>query len=288
MTSAHEERAALFALLRTPGVSWPDAARRVRELGSALRYADEAGVTAADLFDDPWVAAVGKAEADLLDWSDRGLEVTTVLDDEYPARLSDVKQMPPFYFRRGQLDERDATGVAVIGSRRATSNSLRVANELAHDLAAAGVVVISGLAAGIDTAAHTGALEVGGRTVAVIGTGITKYYPAENRPLQERIAEEGLVLSQFWPESPPSKISFPLRNELMAGWCWASCVIQADEKSGARLQARVAIAQRRRLFFHRTMESETWALKYVAEGKARFIDSAADITGERDGDAQHA
>jgi DNA processing protein len=238
------------------------------------------------MFDDPWALAVERAEADLLNWSDAGLTVVTVLDDDYPARLSDVKQMPPFFFHRGHFDPYDASGVAVIGSRRASADSLRVAQELARDLTAAGTVVVSGLAGGVDTAAHKGALESGGRTVAVIGTGITKYYPAENRQLQQRISKEGLVLSQFWPDAPPSKISFPLRNEFMAGWCWASCVIQADEKSGARLQARVAIAQGRRLFFYRTMESEIWAVKYVAEGKARFIDSAADITGERVGDTE--
>ena len=286
MTSSHDERVALVALLRSGKVSWPDAARRVRASGSAIAVAEDTGLSADVMFGDTWEDACRSAEAELLHWSDSDLQFVTVLDKDYPARLDAVKQMPPFFFYRGLFAERDAAGVAVIGSRRATPASLAVARRLARDLAEAGTVVVSGLAGGVDTAAHGGALEAGGRTVAIIGTGITKYYPAENRQLQERIAKEGLVLSQFWPEAAPSKVSFPLRNELMSGWSWGSCVIQADERSGARLQARVAVAQGRRLFFYRTMESEAWALKYVAEGKARFIDSAEDITGERLGEAE--
>lgn len=281
MSSQHDERVALCAILQTSKGGWPAVARRVSALGSAATYAAEEGISTPDLFEDTWSAALGDAEAALLSWSDAGLHCVTVLDEDYPARLSDVKQMPPFFFYRGQFDPRDAEGIAVIGSRRASSASLDAAHRIATELADAGTVVVSGLAAGIDTAAHSGALERGGRTVAVIGTGIAKSYPAENRALQEQIASEGLVVSQFWPDSPPTKVSFPLRNELMAGWSWASCVVQADERSGARLQARVAVAQGRRLFFYRTMETEPWARKYVDEGQAMFIGSAFEILEAR-------
>lgn len=277
--SRFEQRAALVAILRSGEMSWPKVALEVRSEGSATRVAEAAGLTAADFFDDKWGQSLEEAEAAIQQWSDSDLSLVTVLDDEFPDRLSDIKQMPPFFFYRGTFDERDARGVAVIGSRRASSESLRAAHELSGALAEAGTVVVSGLAAGVDTAAHTGALEARGRTVSVIGTGITSYYPAENRALQDRIANEGLVISQFWPDAPPSKISFPLRNELMSGWCGASCVIQADERSGARIQARVAVAQGRRLFFYKTMASEAWARSLVDSGKASFVTAVDDILG---------
>ncbi len=105
----------------------------------------------------------------------------------------------------------------------------------------AGITVISGLAAGIDTAAHVAALDAGGRTVAVLGTGINRVYPAANRELQERIACEGLVLSQFWPDAAATKKSFPLRNATMSGYGRVTIVGEAGETSGARIQARVCV-----------------------------------------------
>jgi DNA processing protein len=278
-----DERSAILAMIGRKALSWPVLARRVVAEGSALTVAEQEGLTAATLFDDGWSQDLAQAQQALEEWDGMGLRFLTVLDPEYPARLADVKQMPPFFFAQGSFDDRDARGVAVIGSRRASAASLVAASGIAEDLAEADVVVVSGLAAGIDTAAHRACLKAGGRTVAVIGTGITRSYPAENRDLQTQIAQTGLVVSQFLPDAPPSKISFPLRNELMSGWCWASCVVQADERSGARLQARVAIAQGRRLFFYRTMEIEAWARDYVAQGHAQFIDSALDILGERHG-----
>jgi DNA processing protein len=286
MSSRFEERAALVALLRSSAMSWPKVAREVRSAGSAKRVAEAAGLTAADFFEDKWGQALEEAEAHLQQWSDSDLCLVTVLDDEFPDRLSDIKQMPSFFFYRGAFDDLDARGIAVIGSRRASSESIRAARELSGALAEAGTVVVSGLAAGVDTAAHTGALDAHGRTVAVIGTGITSCYPAANRTLQDRIANEGLVISQFWPNASPSKISFPLRNELMSGWCGASCVIQADEHSGARLQARVAAGQGRRLFFYKTMASEEWARSLVESGKASFVTTADDILGEMEDGAQ--
>lgn len=276
----NEERVALLALLRRKALPWPELARRTFQTRSAFAVAEQEGLTSATLFDDQWSQDLDAATRALQEWTRDGLRFVSVLDAEYPGRLADVKQMPPFFFAQGSFDLRDESGVAVIGSRRASDESLAAAGRIAQDLSHAGVVVVSGLAAGIDAAAHTAALSAGGRTVAVIGTGINKSYPAANRALQSRISSEGLVLSQFWPDSPPTKISFPLRNELMAGWCWASCVIQADSRSGARLQARLAIAQGRRLYLYRTMQAEDWARGYVDQGQACFVDSADDILGE--------
>ncbi len=276
-----EERATLVALLRAGNLSWPKVARRIRDRGSAIAVAEEEGLTAATLFDDSWGSQLDQAFEALDEWSRSGYRFVTVMDEAYPDRLDAVAQLPPFIFTLGEWSEADAEGVAVIGSRQATDETVAATDRLAVDLAEAGVVVVSGLAAGVDTAAHTAALRHKWRTVAVIGTGISRVFPRENVPLQESIAESGLVVSQFWPDAAPSKISFPLRNELMAGWCWASCVMQAHERSGARLQARVALAQGRKLFFHRSMATEPWARTYVDDGRASFIETADDILGEK-------
>jgi DNA processing protein len=122
------------------------------------------------------------------------------------------------------------------------------------------MTVASGLARGIDTAAHHAALDAGGRTVAVIGTGISRAYPAENRALQEEIAARGLVLSQFWPDASPSKQSFPMRNVTMSGYGLATVVVEAGEQSGARIQARVAVEHGRQVILtDQVVARNAWA-----------------------------
>jgi len=135
--------------------------------------------------------------------------------------------------------------MSVVGSRDASPRGLSVARSIAAGLVDHGITVIAGLAKGIDSAAHVAAMEAGGRTVAVLGTGINHCYPAENRALQNRIAAEGLVLSQFWPNAPPTKHTFPMRNTVMSGYGCATIVVEAGEHSGARIQARRAVAHGR-------------------------------------------
>lgn len=125
--------------------------------------------------------------------------------------------------------------------RKASDRGLAIAAGVAHELVARGVTVAAGLALGIDTAAHSAALADGGRTVAVIGTGINKVYPAKNRDLHEEIASHGLLLSQFWPDAPPQKQNFLMRNATMSGYGLATVVVEAGEHSGARAQARIAV-----------------------------------------------
>jgi len=131
--------------------------------------------------------------------------------------------------------------VAVVGSRKASEEGLRIASNLARELVGRNVTVVSGLAVGIDAAAHRAALGAGGRTVAVIATGINKTYPAANRELHRAIASRGLLLSQFWPDAPPQKHTFLMRNATMSGYGIATVVVEAGEHSGARAQAGMAI-----------------------------------------------
>jgi DNA processing protein len=139
--------------------------------------------------------------------------------------------------------------------------------------------VISGLAAGIDTAAHTAALAERGRTVAVIGTGLARSYPPQNERLQREIAERGAVVSQFWPDSPPSRRSFPMRNAVMSGIALATVVVEASHTSGSRLQARLALAQGRPVFLlEELVEHEAWAREYANRPGTHVVGSAAEIT----------
>jgi len=161
-------------------------------------------------------------------------------DAEYPALLAAVPDAPAELHVRGGLEAADALAVAIVGSRHATPYGEEVAERLAADLAARGVTVVSGLARGIDTAAHRGALRVGGRTLAVLGSGLDVIYPRENRALAAAIALSGAVVSQFPPSTPPLAYHFPLRNRVLAGLALAVVVVEAAERSGALITAALA------------------------------------------------
>jgi DNA processing protein len=188
--------------------------------------------------------ALAQARRDIAQWDADQLGFLTFLDNDYPAQLRDIHDFPPVLFHRGTLVPGE-TGMSVVGSRAASKRGLDMASAIATSLVKRDITVLAGLAKGIDTAAHLAALEAGGRTVAVIGTGIRKYYPAENRSLQDRIVAVGLVLSQFWPDAPPTKHTFPMRNAVMSGYGRATIVVEAGEHSGARIQARRAVAHGR-------------------------------------------
>lgn len=198
-----------------------------------------------------------------------GARLVTVLDDDYPANLRVIWNLPPFLFYRGALERDDARSVAVVGTRKASPEGLQRARQLARDLAADGVTVLSGMALGIDGAAHETALEVGGRTIAVLGTGIVNTYPKQHADLAERIAESGALVSQFWPSQPPTKYTFPRRNVVTSGMSQGTVVIEASSTSGAKMQARLAAEHGKQVFLLRTLvTSQPWAQKYVEQGKA--------------------
>ena len=160
-------------------------------------------------------------------------------DDGYPLHLRSVPDPPPLHVR-GALLREDALAVAIVGSRRASPYGLGVAETLARDLAARGVTIVSGLARGIDTAAHRGALAAGGRTLAVLGCGLDRAYPPENRALAAEIAARGALLSQFPPGTPPLARHFPARTRIIAGLTLGTVVVEAAESSGALITAGLA------------------------------------------------
>ena len=160
-------------------------------------------------------------------------------DPRYPALLASISS-PPELDVRGTLEPGDALAIAIVGSRQATVYGVEVAETLAADLAARGVTIVSGLARGIDTAAHRGALAAGGRTLAVLGHGIAHVYPPENRGLAEAIVEHGALLSQFPPTIGPLAYHFPARNRTLAGLALGVVVVEAAERSGALITAGLA------------------------------------------------
>jgi DNA processing protein len=174
--------------------------------------------------------------------SERGVAVRSLArgDAEYPVLLRDVPAAPETLHVRGGLVDTDALAVAIVGSRRATAYGLDVAESLAADLAARGVTIVSGLARGIDAAAHRGALRVGGRTIAVLGSGVDVIYPPENRRLAAQIVEAGALISQFAPGTPPLPHNFPTRNQVIAAMALAVVVVEAAERSGSLITARLA------------------------------------------------
>lgn len=166
-------------------------------------------------------------------------------DSRYPAWLRMVPDPPPVLWVRGDLVVFEQPSVAIVGSRGASPYARTVARSLAAGLAEAGVVVTSGMARGVDGAAHTGCLDAGGRTIAVLGTGVDVVYPKEHAALAERIANSGVLVSELEPGAPPLAGHFPRRNRIISGLSRAIVVVEASEKSGSLITARLALEQGR-------------------------------------------
>jgi DNA processing protein len=177
-----------------------------------------------------------------------GVRLLTRNDPDYPALLKEIHDPPPALYVRGALAPEDGRAVAIVGSRRAGEYGRRIADRFARDLAAAGITVVSGLARGTDTAAHRGALQAGGRTLACLGCGVDVAYPYENRELAEAIARSGALLSEYPMNAPPDAWHFPSRNRVISGLCLGVVVIEAPPGSGALITADCAVDQNREVF----------------------------------------
>lgn len=228
---------------------------------------------------DDWSAAVDKVDAEMEAAEKAGARLVTVVDDDYPSNLRLIFNLPPFLFMRGEVRRSDARSMAVVGTRSASEKGRRQAVYMARRLAETDVTVVSGLAAGIDTVAHQSAIVNGGRTIAVIGTGIAaKCYPPENADLAEEIVEHGAVVSQFWPTSGPARWTFPRRNVVTSGISQGTVVIEASSTSGAKMQARLALEHGKQVFVIRQLVTDQkWARDYVAKRGAIEIGEPDDV-----------
>lgn len=193
-------------------------------------------------------AARDLAARDLRNGDAHGIVPLALGDDRYPPLLSAIPDPPPIVWTMGDVAHLSKPGIALVGSRAATPHGLEMTRRLAQDLAAAGFVITSGLARGIDSIAHSSALSAGGSTIAVLGCGLDRIYPAEHAGLARSIRDAGALVSEFPPRCPPLPHHFPLRNRIISGLSHAVVVVEAPEKSGALITAMAAVEQGREVF----------------------------------------
>jgi DNA processing protein len=224
----------------------------------------------------------GKAlQAALAKTATHGITVLTFIDEDYPALLREIPDPPAVLYLRGALTEADQRALAIVGTRRATSYGRDATLLFARGLAQAGVTIVSGLAQGIDAAAHTAALDHGGRTIAVLGTGADQVYPREHARLAQRIVDSGALISEFPVGTPPEPFNFPRRNRIISGISLGVLVVEAPEKSGALITATTAAEQGRDVFavpgniFSRSASGTN---RLIQDG-AQLVTDAGDILG---------
>ncbi len=254
------ERIAALTIQRIPGIG-PTYAKRLIEVAGRFtrivsegqRLAKAAGVPEAYLarIDLHRKEAEAAAVRDL-DRAERlGLRVMVLTDPDYPARLLEISDPPTALYIYGEMGPADGVSIGVVGTRKASVSGLKWAQDIGTELARMGVEIVSGLAMGIDAAAHTGALAVeGGRTVAVLGTGVDVCYPASNRSIYDRIRSEGrgALVSEYPPGTEPAAHHFPVRNRIVSGLTMGVVVVEAPERSGALITAHMALEQGREVF----------------------------------------
>lgn len=267
------ETAALIALLRSGRRSWSGYASAVAEEGAARPLLDaEQGLLAE--------SALAEAMDELVAWERRNLKVISLLDAAYPSALRGIDDAPPLLFVAGEMLDADRRSVAVVGTRQPTARGRQLARATTQRLVEAGFPVVSGLAAGIDTVAHETALRSGGWTIAAIGTGLDHCYPRDNGELQRQIASRGAVVSRFWPETRPSRRTFPLRNGLIAGLTQAAVIVEASAMSGTRILARCALGAGRLVLLHEALLEQAWATDLTERPGVEIFTAPSEV-GER-------
>lgn len=272
-----------MAILVGAGVSYGRREAALRAAGSALAILAEPGLYAAQL-QEKGLALLRHALADearlLGGLAKKKMALVLREDAQYPPLLRQIAHPPHLLYVYGETDLTDRFPVAVVGTRRASAYGLTHTREIAAELAQTGVCVVSGLARGIDAAAHTGALDGGGRTVAVLGSALDKPYPQENEPLMRRILESGgSVVSEYAPGTPPSRYSFLQRNRIIAGMCLGTLVTEGPRRSGALNTATRTLENGREVFaLPGNVDSPGAQLPnmLISEG-ARLVTGAADI-----------
>ncbi|HUA86600.1 MAG TPA: DNA-processing protein DprA [Bryobacteraceae bacterium] len=212
-----------------------------------------------------------------------GAQLISLIDPRYPPRLLDIFDAPPTLFVRGRVELLQTVIIGVVGTRRPTAYGTTVAARLAKDLASsAGLTVASGMARGIDTAAHRAALEAGGNTIAVFGCGVDQIYPAENRKLSLEIAEKGLTVSEFPMGTPAYPQNFPVRNRIISGMSAGVVVVEGGEYSGSSITARLATEQNREVFAvpGNITSKMSWGPNLLIKQGAKLVQEWNDVVTE--------
>jgi DNA processing protein len=223
-----------------------------------------------------------KIDRELDDLEKNQVKVLTFRDPGYPSLLAQIHDPPPFLYYRGELSESTLQILAVVGSRMASTYGIRMTERLAWSLVKNGLVVVSGMARGIDTAAHYGSLMAGGKTIAVLGSGLNVVYPPENQKLFDQIVEQGLVFSEFPLGTLPERQNFPVRNRIISGMALGVVIVEATLKSGSLITARLALDQGREVFaVPGSIESfkSSGTHRLIKQG-AKLVENAQDVLEE--------
>ncbi len=251
-----EERRALVGLSLVPGLGPGRIRKLLRRRGTAL---DVFKSNTSILSDVPGISRrialsiISFNQFDLVDAQFRaahriGARLLTESDPAYPTLLKEIYDPPTFLWIRGEMTEQDNQAVAIVGTRRATSYGRHIAGALAGGLVECGITVVSGLAYGIDTAAHRGAIDAGGRSIGVLGSGVDRIYPGSNRALARRMIQSGCLLSEYALGAQPDAPNFPRRNRIISGMTLGTVIVEAFEEGGALITARLACEQNREVF----------------------------------------
>jgi len=209
--------------------------------------------------------------------------IVTFWDKEYPENLKKIYDPPVMLFVRGQLSSSDKYSIAVVGTRNPTPYGRHVAEKFSAEIAEYGIVVVSGLARGIDTIAHATTVRSGGRTIAVLGSGVDVIYPSENKRLAEQIFVSGAIISEYYMGSKPDAVNFPRRNRIISGISLGTILVETAADGGAMITASFALDQNREVFavpgqiFERKCEGTN---KLIQEGRAKLVGNIADVVDE--------
>jgi DNA processing protein len=229
--------------------------------------------------------------SEILDWGRReGCTFLVRGHAGYPALLEEIFDPPLVLYAKGNLETLDRASIAIVGTRRPTIYGLHVAQGIASDLGSRGLCVVSGLARGIDAAAHRGCLESGASTLAVLGCGIDVVYPREHRQLTKKILEKGLLLTEFAPGTSPSPQNFPVRNRIISGLALGTLVVEASEYSGSLITARLAMEQNREVFAlpGNITAPQSFGPNFLIKQGAKLVQSWRDIVEELPAEARQA
>lgn len=222
--------------------------------------------------------AYWERQLDQLAEANPGVSILVATAPAYPVNLRSTYDRPPFLFIDGTLEPGDSLSLAVVGSRAASQAGVRVAYAVAAEAALNGVTIVSGLAAGIDSAGHQSAIRNGGRTIAVMPTGIDRIYPPGHTPLADRIRQQGCLVSQFRPGSPPTKSTFVVRNAVISGLAVASLLVEAEDRSGTRSEAEASLRHGRPvLIWEPIMGAVPWVNQFAANTGVRMVSSVREV-----------
>ncbi|MEN2994639.1 MAG: DNA-processing protein DprA [Thermodesulfovibrio sp.] len=212
----------------------------------------------------------------------RGIAIYSLSDEKYPELLREIHDPPTVLFCKGELNSEDKIALSIVGSRKMSEYGRRITEKLAYELSSIGITIVSGLARGIDSIAHKSALSAGGRTIAVLGSGVSHIYPPENKILAEKIIENGAIISEFYPDEGPKRENFPRRNRIISGLSLGTIVTEAAINSGALITASLALEQGREVFAvpGNITSKNSEGTNYLIQKGAKLVTKIEDVLEE--------